>query len=266
MQLSKEIAGVIPQNCDIQILQLKDYYFLFTHVPKSGKYQFWKVDASGNATNMLPLFIGLKVNFKDTNAVVQMNTDNKHVFLMTQVYYESLGRFQIERIKADSMLHFISSKRFVFEFNPEYESLIQMIPADEQHLLLLKRSKNENSENILELMKCDMQYGKMEGTQFSISHNLFAQPSMHFNAADSSIFIYSTVREPLLSSKVQRSLFMCKLNYSLEPMVPATLLKSRGLCSFILVRNLKLNWIYLLDYRLGFIAQGTVKKYKALQV
>jgi hypothetical protein len=251
LQVKKEIADVIPQNSDIQLLKFKDHYFLFTHVPKSGKYQFWKVDAHGGTANMLPQFYKLKTNFKDTGAAVQISSDNKHIFLMSQVYYAQLGELHIERVKTDHMMQAMVTDRITCKFNPENESLQQVLPMGEDHLLLLIINKNEISENLLELVKCDLQSGAMKATEFNINQNLFAQPVMSYDPLDSTILIYSMVRAPLMAPRVQRSVFMCKLNNSLQPVVPATILKSPNHFSFYSVKGSKYNWLHFLDIKLS---------------
>lgn len=261
LQAKKEIADVIPQNCDIQILQLKDHYFLFTHVPKSGKYQLWKVDAQGGTSDMIPQFYKLKTNFKDTNAVIQVSIGNKYIFLMTQVYYEQLGELHIERLKTDHLLQSGTTDRIAFKFNPEYESLQQVMPMGEDFLLLLKSSKNEISQNLLELVKCDLQTGAMNATEFNIYQNLFAQPVISYDPLDSTILVYSMVRAPLMATKLQRSVFMCKLNNSLQPVVPATILKSPNHYSFYSVKGSKYNWLHFLEIKLSLYAPSTMRHF-----
>jgi hypothetical protein len=265
LQVKKEIADVIPQNCDIQILQFKDYYFLFTHVPKSGKYQLWKVDAHGSTSDMLPQFYNLKTNFKDTGAVVQISTDNKHIYLMTQVYYEQLGELHIERVKADHLLQSIMVNRISCKFSPENESLQQVLPMGKDHLLLLIKNKNEISGNLLQLVKCDLQSGTMNATEFNIDQNLFVQPVMSYDPLDSTILIYSMVRTPLMDTRLQRSVFMCKLNNSLQPIIPATIFKSPNHYSFYSVKGSKYNWLHFLDIRQRLYAPNEVRHYASLQ-
>jgi hypothetical protein len=248
-----EIADLIPEKSDIQLVRLKDYYFLFTHVSKSDKYQLWKIDAQGIVQDMLPALRELiKNTFKDNKAAVQMNTDSKDVFLTTQVYYSELGGIYIERVKTDSLLNPLATYRFSCPFDIEKESLQQIIPVGDRQVLMLKRGENENNEHVLELAKYDLQSGKIEATQFNIHSNIFLQPVMRYNPVDSTIIIYSLVREPFASARVRRVVFLTKLNSSLEPVAPAKLLKSPNHFTFYLVDDL--NWLHFIDARLSFYA------------
>jgi hypothetical protein len=190
--------------------------------------------------------------FLDSNATVQINVDSNNIYLRTQVYYPTHNRLQISLIRADPLLNVLASDRINIPFDKENEQLQQLLILDEEHLLILKQLRNDVAENLLVVVKCNLKSGKMTATQFNLHYSLFSQPALYYNAVDSSIFIYAMVRESLMSQGNKRSVFMCKMNDSLEVVEPATLLKSPNLFSFFLVKDVKPDWIHFFDFRLGY--------------
>lgn len=254
----KVIPVSISNNCDVQILPFKGHYFFYTHLPKTSKYQFLKIDDKGNVKDMLPVFQSLvDSNLKDSGATVQIMADKSNLYIRTQVYYSKLSKLKISLVKADTMLN-VSAANYVFiPFDAEKEHLQHVSILDKEHLLILKRISNEDSENMLEVMKCSLKSNQIDAIQFNVNYSLFSQPAIHFNKDDSTIIIYSMIRESMLNQGYHRSLFMCKLNYSLQPIGQVVTLKTSNLSSFFLINESKMNWLPFIDTRLNIYSPGS---------
>ena len=265
--IDKKIIPVsTSNNCDVQILPFKDHYFFYTHMPKSGKYQLLKIDAKGNVKDMLPVFHSLvDSNFKDSGATVQIMADKGNLYLRTQVYYPKLGKIKISILTADTMLNVLAAKHVFLPFDNAKEHLQHVSILDKEHLLILKRISNDDSENILEVMKCNLSKDQIDVIRFNVNYSLFSQPAIHLNPDDSTIIIYSMLRESLLNTGIHRSLFLCKLNYSLQPIGQIASLKTSNLSTFFLINDSKMNWLHFIDARLAMYKRGSGSNSRELQ-
>lgn len=249
----KEIPTSIPENCDIQILTFANHYFIFTHIPKTDHYQFWKVDGNGSIQNMLPVFHDLALSFfRDRKATVQVYTNEHNIYLRTQVYYPETGKLQISLITTNPLLQVLSTDRISTPFHQETENLQQVLIVDKERFYVLKRTRKDESENLLEVMKCNLKSGEILTTQFNIHYNLFSLPAMNYDAIDSSLIVYSMVREPVISSIVKRSVFLCRLDDSLHTLGSAVMFNTSNLFNFFLVSGTHFNWMHFFNAGLRY--------------
>lgn len=244
LQHSMELPFSFPGNCDIQIFKFPGHYYLFTHDQKSKRYLFYKVDHLGNVSDMLPQFRNLvSTYFIDTTAMVQVGSDSSSLYLTTKVYYPHSEKLRISEIKTDPLLNHVRFERIAVPFDISKERLHHVLVLNNEQLVLLKGVQNDNAENLLEVMKVNKSTGDIESVQFNLHFNMYVEPGLKYNRIDSTILVYSEIREASIATIPRRFLMMSKLDSSLHPIVPATLKRYVTRYSFYLDKDNNNPWL-----------------------
>lgn len=257
LQHSKELPFSFPGNFDIQIFKFPGHYFLFTYDKRSKRYQFYKVDHLGNVSDMLPRFRSLVATyFKDTAAIIQVGSDSTNLYLTTKVYYPHLDKLHITEIKTDPLLNYVQFDGIALPFDLSKERLYQVLALNNEQLVLLKGVQNDKTENLLEVMKVNKSTGIIESVQFNFHFNMYVDPGLKYNRIDSTILVYSEIREASIATNPRRFLMMSKLDSSLHPVVPATLKRYETRYSFYLYKNNHDQWLNFSGKTLNMYSSG----------
>lgn len=215
LRFKKEVPVKLHEYDDINIIPFSDFYFLYVHQPGSIKHELWKVNAQGNATSVSELFRGLiETVLKKNTSTLQLINKNNRLFIIANTYYDELKKIGSTVTQTDENLNIMLSRKVFYGFKKHEESLKQVMLAGDD-LLILKTSK-DTGVHLLQMIKVNLNTGKLVMNSFSSGSNLFLNPTFSYNQADSGILIYSMI---------ERTVFITELDYSLNEKIPVTLLK-----------------------------------------
>jgi hypothetical protein len=246
LQAKKEVPFPVKPGQDIQIFSRQKNYYLYAKSPGSRSFLFWKFDAEGNATDYTPVLQKLiGSQFSDTSSSVRILLNNDRLYLVTQVYYPALKKIVFTQVRLDSNLQFIDKRYVVCPYNKENETVKQVLIPDDNRILLLKTGVNENSETVMDLVSMDLQSGSAISTQFNCGYSSFSQPAIHYNEKDSGLLVSSIVREKP-GTKIQRYIFLSRLDARFNATVPNALLRFSGIYSFLAIEGVP-GWLHFVN-------------------
>jgi hypothetical protein len=243
----KEIDILIKKNCDVRVLPFANYYFLYTHIVKDSKHELWKIDKVGNSTSISEKFQRIIDSvFTKYTATFQLINDEGKLFLLATTYYDSLKRLGCMIIQFDNDLNPTHVSTVLIPFISQTESLQQTVLAG-GNLFALKISKNEETGNLLSLMKIELSTGEIITNSFNSGSFINTYPAFILSNQDSTIIIYSILMAPSLGRGAQRNILLSKLDYKLREKVPVTILKSQFrqniLSNFLLFEGTQSVWV-----------------------
>ena len=243
----KEIDFKIRSNSDIRVIRFKEYYYLYVHVLKSADHDLFKIDGQGNIhalSKELRLVISRDLN--QTQSTIQLINHKEQLHIIAHTYFDDIRRIGSSMIELNSELNVVNKRKALYSFNYREDRLQQFLFTDD-FLLVLKKSRNAQTGNSLDLIKVDLQSGKSFINSFNSASHLYTDPAFSFNKKDSTILVYSMLREPLNSSVMQRSIVFIKLDDSLKEVTPVKLLqdqfKNNTTINFLLLGGASSFWI-----------------------
>lgn len=245
--IKKELDVKIRENCDVRTVSFGDHYLLYLHVPGTTQHQLFDVQSGGEAEDISALFSNrADTAWNRSMATFQLFNQSGRLAVVTHAYYEAIKMIGSRVVVFDSALATSQVHTVFFAFDKEVDYLSQIVLSGNA-LLMLKAVKNPESGNSLDVLKADLTSGKILGHSFNSGSHLYISPAMHFNASDSTLLIYSLLREPVNASRLQRSVFIAHLDHQLQSKTPSSLLKSQfrsnTAASFLLVNGPQPRWL-----------------------
>lgn len=249
LNLESTIQLNIPiyKNTEVKIIQFENEYWLYTHITKSSTHQLFKVNGNGIITDHSDLLKNTADSFwNKTTSPLNLSKIGNNLFVIINRYFDNsktvkLSLIKIEAEKKASIQHEIS-----IPLNIENESLHD-IALFKNKLFVLKTGKDPKGNNVLYVLKSDINKNQSYYTQFESGQYLFQNPSFRFNNTDSSVFLYAMMIPPYGFKEAKPSLFIARLNESLNELVPVKILKDvlpeTAASSFILEKENSAGWI-----------------------
>jgi hypothetical protein len=204
VQGKKEIDYKFRPGQHIQILAFKKLYFLYLHEPGSSQHELWKIDAEGNATQESKSFKKLiDTAFNRNMTVLQLVNKNNQLFIIGNVLYKDIEKVASTVVQADENLNTISTRKAVFPFSAG--DGLRQVSLINENLFVLKTT-SDSSGFLLELIKAELNTGKLFMNYFGSGRHYYMNPSFRYNIYDSSLLVYSLIRNTVFLSKVDTSL------------------------------------------------------------
>ena len=217
-----KLPFVFPEKSVVQIISFKTYYYLFIHSRLNSKSIFAKIDGDGTFTDLSDAFQKLQSQIR--TRVYQL-TERQNQFC---IIYSSTGsndpkKSRMTLIQTDSLLNIVLSRNAAYNFKRDDESLVQTLFTRDD-LFVLKTTLGGTA---LEIMKINIATGAAITNTFYSSGFNYTQNGFTYNAVDSSITVYSLLREPRGSTKIIRYAFLTRLDHLLNEQTPFAVLKSQ---------------------------------------
>jgi hypothetical protein len=209
----KVLPLIYADGQDIRIISFKSFYYLYAHKRGSTKHELWKISANGAASSQTVMLEKLlDTAFKRKISVLQLTSREEQLVVMVHTYYEELKALATTIVRADEQFRALSSKSISFAFEQNADKLHQTELWGE-HLYFLK-SGNDTEKHSLELIRADLKTGKLFRKAFESEYDFTGGASFR-QSADSGIILYS---------RVGRRLFVSKLDFLLNELLPVTFL------------------------------------------
>ncbi|WP_207494831.1 hypothetical protein [Aridibaculum aurantiacum] len=198
----------------VHVIPFKEHYFIYVHQP-AGENVIWRIDEDGKAVELsaaLKGFIDSTLKKRITNIEISNNQDE--LFITSNIYYPEVETVVSTVAQMDKDLKVVSTNKLAFPYKAS--DRLKQVELHGKDLFLLKRSV-DSAGYTLHLMKGDRATGKI--TRCSFSSNVdYTLAAFNNNSSDSSITLYSIVRNDI---------FLTKVNNNLEEIVPVSLVKGQ---------------------------------------
>jgi hypothetical protein len=242
-----KIDFLIRKNCDIRIITFPNYYYVYLHALNSVSHLLWKVDAVGNVTSLSSTFQRVvDSSIKPYRATLQLNNDNGKFYVIAHSYYDTVKSIASTLLQLDDQLKALNVENFLIPLEKGRETL-QQVTLNNNNLFVLKSVRDNETGNSLDLLKIDITSGSVIANSFNSSVNLYSYPGIVFCDKDSSILIYSLLREADIKHRPQLTVVVSRLNKDLRMEVPVTLLRNQfpenTLASFVFVGGASPFWL-----------------------
>jgi hypothetical protein len=226
LQGKVELSFKLEEASDIRIVPFKEHYYLYVHSTGTTVHELWKINGDGTTALLSVPFQKLVDSVLNKNtATLQLINQQEGLFVAAHTYFDAMKKMGSTVVTLDKELNPSLIRKVFYSFDKDYETLQQSMLAG-NNLLLLKTSKNEGKGNSLDVVKVDLITGGSISNSFNSGLYLYLNPSFKFSPKDSGILVYATLREPANSSRTQRSVFINRLNFSLQEQAPLSLLRS----------------------------------------
>ena len=223
----RELEIKVAQATDVRIVNFTGYYYLYLHFPEKKSRSFFKINSDGEAEDMTTTLLNaLDSAGIHKTANFQLLNHHNELFLLTHSYFAAAKQINSKIVKLDGKMDSTNITLASFPFDATHETLQQSMLAGDG-LLVLKTVRNENNGNSLEVVKFDLNSGDVLSNVFYSASHMYSSPGFKYNEKDSSLLIYSTLREPLAAARQQRIVFISRLNDSLQQVTPISLLKTQ---------------------------------------
>ena len=237
----------ISKNCDIQIVAFSNFYYLYLHALNSTSHLLWKIDDIGNVTSLSSVFQKLvDSSIKPYRATLQLNNDNGKFYVTAYNYYDTIKSIASTILQLSDQLKALAVDNFLMPLERGRESL-QQLALNNNSLFALKSVRDNENGNSLDLLKIDLASGRLTTNSFNGSASIFSYSRMAFCDKDSSILIYSLLREPDTKNGAQRTVFVGRLNRDLRMEVPVNLLRNQfsenTIVNFVFVAGASPLWL-----------------------
>ena len=234
---------VFTERAEIQTIPFADFYYLYLHKVRSTVYYLFKIKGDGNFSDVSGAFQKLMNSLnRDNERSVQFLPGNSELSLITHKYMGNIEKNRTSIIHLDSVMNVTFTNKILYDIFPGDEVKQEMVIGGKQLVVL----KTGRKSTILEIMKVNLLNAFTITNTFKNSGSVYSQCSFDYCDADSSFTIYSLLREPSYSFQSKRSVFISKLDNSLNESTPFVILKSpfsnRTYANFFLV-NKSSNWV-----------------------
>lgn len=262
LQTGTKIPFKFPGKSDTRVISLDNYYYLLIHPPNSQKYLMWKIDENGNAKDISGIWEKLLyAQFKTGRINFNFLTDENKLFMVFHTLHGMEAETNI--LQLDTMLTVVNTKKINFSAKLGGGTVQQEMLKGKELILL----KTTQINTMLVLIKVNLEKGSVLNYTYQSSFQ-YMQSSFSFNAVDSSITVWSLLKQPGTADNLKRYVFVSRLNNSLEEAVPFTILKSQFVkntnTSFLLLNGY--NWISLKaarNYNTVSLADNRFRDYTA---
>ncbi len=226
-----ELMGVVtlPFNyadrMQYRIIPFSNYYYISLYSTLTRKYQFFKVDAKGNATDFTTAF--QKLLASQTGNVklgFQLIPDKEHLWMVYNTGIDNINKRTVVMVQTDSLLNINFLHKVQYDFKRDEEKLIQEILVFGRYMIVLKSLQ---SGSALELMKVNLATGYTIRNTFRSSGYIYSQAGFTYNDDDTSVTISSLLTEPGFSNNPKQYVFVSRLNRVLIEKTQFTLLKTQ---------------------------------------
>ncbi len=215
----------IADHNDVTIIPLKKEYYFYNQSASDGANFLWRIDASGNATDVSRTFKNLiKTTFKDNTTTCQMLSRGGSIYVFSNMYYPDLKKVVSTIIKTDDQLNVINTKHYASDFDHNRESLHKIIIDPEVNITILKKQSTTKYGYVLDLLKINLKTDQVYEANFN-SNTPFSVPEIIFNSLDSSTTVYSMMSRTYTKGGIVRHMFLATLNDTLGEITKAKVLK-----------------------------------------
>lgn len=247
LQGKKELNISIPENCDVRLLHLKDHYVLYTHTDRPSVHKLMKINRDGIATD-ISYMLNKPVDslWNRNKATFQLFNYNDSMYLIAHSYHEQLKKIKTTVVQPKDEPGISTFVQLLFPFDFDYDQLKEVSFLKNQ-LLIVKTSKDEDGKNTLSIIKTDIATGTQFTKQFESGKYVYHNPTLRYNIADSSIFVYSLLRTPFGYSGARPELFMARLSTTLNELSPVKTLPNifhgNAASAFLVEKKHTLGWM-----------------------
>ncbi len=243
----------------INIIPLKNYYYISIYTVNKKEYQFWKVDSEGNCTDQTAAFRKLLAS-QSSNVKLgfQLIPYKDQLWLVYHAGMDNIEKNTVVMVQTDSSLNVQFVHKVEYDFKRDEEKLVQEALVFNRYLIVLKSLQ---SGSALEVMKVNLATGYTIRNTFRSSGYIYSQAGFNFNEEDTTITITSLLTEPIFSYKAKQYVFVSRLDKILKETTPFTLLKTQFRkntnANFLLVNGTS-RWIRLKKrkYNYGPVVQN----------
>lgn len=251
----KNLGFTVGEDCTIKILSFYSYYYVYVHKLRPSVHELWKVDAEGTVTELSQKFRGVVDSvLKSYEATIQLVNRDGYLSLLANTYYDTIKNIKSTVIKLDEQLNALEIRRVLYPFDRGKETLVRTELMNGA-LFALKVSRDRESGSPLELVKINMATGESVTSSFSSADLLHGTPAFVLDPKDSSILIYSLATERTSIFGNQKPVFISRLNYALQELMPVTLLRSQfnnnTAINYLLLGGMTPTWIKMGQTRLS---------------
>lgn len=246
LRSSLELNIKLPENVDISILKLNDYYVLYAHTLEPSHHQMLKINGDGT-TNDLTSVLQHPADslWNRSKATFQLFDHHNQIYLISHAYHGKLKQINssIVKLDPDHTTQFIAQLRFPFDHNSED---LKQVSLNSGYLHVLKTTKEEEGINTLTLLKIHLLTGNIISKQFESGKHFSNSPTLRYNTADSSILVFSMLNEPP-GYPSRPGIFMASLDYKLNELTAIRTItnpfRDHTLSSFYVEKNKTTGWI-----------------------
>ena len=242
-----ELKKLLPAKCDIRLLQLKDYYILYTHTQKPNNHQLLKITGEGTVTNISSIADNPADSlWNRSTATFQMFDADNNLVLTSLTYLKELKKIRAAIIQPKSDGGASDANYLLFPFDAEFDELKE-VTFRNNYLYVLKASKDENKNNTLTLLKLDTKADKHFYRHFDSGKYIYLNPAIRFNSQDSSILVYSMLRLPYGYTGSAPGMFVASLDSMLTEINPAKsvpeIFRGNTVSTFLVERTKTAGWL-----------------------
>jgi hypothetical protein len=251
------------EDCDIRLVPFKNFYFLYIHSINSERHDVYKITGDGKVTQLSNAFQHLiNQEIGKVTSTIQLVNKNEDVFLLTHTYYDAIEKLGTSVMQVDEDFNPVMIRKVLYGFTNE--ETLQQATLVSNSLLVLKTQKNPETGNSLDMVKVDLLTGHSLTYSYNSGAHSYFNPAFRFNEADSSILVYSVIRESMRGG--QRTVLLSLLNDSLQEVMPLSLLKGQFKNNitenFLLLNGPSLCWINLSNRpRIGRISTVNTRSF-----
>ncbi len=248
LQATKELNIRLTENSNIRLLKVNDYYVLYAHTEQPLQHQLLKIHGNGTMIDISYLLSDpADSSWNKSKATFQLFTVDNNFFLVSHSYYNNIKRIKSTIVKMDVERKAEVVSKLLFPFNTDTDYLRE-VTLSNNNLFILKTSQDEAGESILTLLKINRASGDILSKQFESGKYLHSSPTVRYNIADSSVFIYSLLQTPSGYRGARPGAFMVRLNDSLNEIAPISIVpdifKDNTASSFIVEKNKTTGWLH----------------------
>jgi hypothetical protein len=221
----KQVDLRASENCDIRLIAFKNFYLLYIHTMGSERHELYKISGDGKLTPLSQSFQNLLTKeIGKVTSTVQIVNKNEEIFLLTHTFYDEIQKMGSSVIELDQELNPVMIRKVLYAFSND--ETLQQAMLEGNDLLVLKTLKNNETGNSLDMVKVDLLTGHSIMYSYNSGAHMYFNPAFRYNNKDSTILVYSIIREPAISGG-QRTVFLSLLNDSLQQIQPLKLLKGQ---------------------------------------
>ncbi|HLO38385.1 MAG TPA: hypothetical protein VK173_07845 [Lacibacter sp.] len=248
LQATRELNIRIAENSNIRLLKVNDYYVLYTHTQRPSQHQLLKIYGNGAVSDISYLVNDpADSSWNKSKATFQLFNIDSSFFLVSHTYYNNIKKIKSTIVKLEPERKAEVVTRLIFPFNIVTDQLREATLSN-NNLVIVKTSKDETGTSILTLLKINCISGNILSKQFESGKYLYTSPTIRYNSADSSMFIYSMLQTPPGYRGARPGVFMTHLDNSMNETTPISIIpdvfKNNTASSFIVEKNKTNGWLH----------------------
>lgn len=245
----KQLDFTIRKDCEVKLLSFPNHYFVYMHFSKPSAYEIWKVDDEGNSVYLSMRFKQIVDSiFRNNTSTLQLLNIHDGLYLTASLYYDTIKTMQSTIVQLDDQLTSLKIVKLYYPFDKDNE-ILRQTSLTKNALFILKAVTDQKDGNRLDLIKIDLASGKMIANSYKTTTNFYSDPRFVIDEKDSSILVYSMIR----GEKIDRMVFISRLNSELQEQSPLTILRSQfrenTLSNFLFVKGGQSLWLNMFGNR-----------------